>query len=259
MNFVKVFRESLSYLRKIKTYIYLAAGLFLFGAIIGFFSSSQLGFLDELLKNLAKQAEGLNTREIIWFIFQNNLKSAFFTMILGVFLGIFPVINALTNGVLLGYVFSRVSAIDGWVSLWKIFPHGIFELPAVFIAMGLGMSMGFGFINNYFRRYKKDRVMKTLGIISLISAFIGLTLIISPLNAKAFDILYNILIVLFGIFLTAPFVLLFFLNDKKLGLIQRKSISEKFYSSLKVFFYAVLPLLVIAAIIEGLLIAYYAT
>src|SRR3990167_3931942 len=145
MNFVKVFRESLSYLRKIKTYIYLAAGLFLFGAIIGFFSSSQLGFLDELLKNLAKQAEGLNTREIIWFIFQNNLKSAFFTMILGVFLGIFPVINALTNGVLLGYVFSRVSAIDGWVSLWKIFPHGIFELPAVFIAMGLGMSMGFGF------------------------------------------------------------------------------------------------------------------
>ena len=31
---------------------------------------------------------------------------------------------------------------DGGLSLWKILPHGIFELPAVFIALGIGIKLG---------------------------------------------------------------------------------------------------------------------
>jgi len=28
------------------------------------------------------------------------------------------------------------------LTLWKLFPHGIFELPAVFISLALGMKLG---------------------------------------------------------------------------------------------------------------------
>jgi len=257
-----VFRESFEFLGKNKKYIYIAAGIFLFGSIFGFLFSSQLGFFDDLLKELAGKVEGLNTGELIWFIFQNNLKSAFFTLIFGVFIGIFPVINAMTNGVLLGYVFSKASAIDGWTSIWKLFPHGIFELPAVFIAIGLGMAVGFGFINNYFAIYRKKLRMKVFGVLSVVLGFLGLAFLFSPISSSLGDsvistIIYNIVMVLIGLAMILPFIVLFFFSDKKLKVIQKKSFFDKFYSSLKVFFYIILPLLIVAAVIEGLLIAYY--
>ena len=256
-----VFRESFEFLGKNKKYIYIAAGIFLFGSIFGFLYSSQLGFFDDLLKELAGKVEGLNTLELIWFIFQNNLKSAFFTLIFGVFIGLLPIINALTNGVLLGYVFSKASAIDGWTSIWKLFPHGVFELPAVFIAMGLGMAVGFGFANNYFNVYRKNMRMKVFGVLSVISGFLGLAFLFSPISSSLdsiiLTIIYNIAMVLIGLAMILPFIFIFFFSDKKLKVIQKKSFFEKFYSSLKVFFYVVLPLLIVAAVIEGLLIAYY--
>ena len=68
--------------------------------------------------------------------------------------------------------------------LWRIFPHGIFELPAVFISLGLGLKLG--------------------------------TFIFQRNKLKAF--------------------------------------AEFFWNSLRVFLFIVLPLLIIAAIIEGSLI-----
>jgi len=31
---------------------------------------------------------------------------------------------------------------DGFLSLWRLLPHGIFELPAVFISLGMGLKIG---------------------------------------------------------------------------------------------------------------------
>jgi stage II sporulation protein M len=47
------------------------------------------------------------------------------------------------NGAVLGYVFSRVYVLYGASDFWRILPHGIFELPAIFIALGLGVKLGF--------------------------------------------------------------------------------------------------------------------
>jgi len=32
--------------------------------------------------------------------------------------------------------------IEGYGILWRLVPHGIFELPAVFISLGLGIKLG---------------------------------------------------------------------------------------------------------------------
>ncbi|MAG38255.1 hypothetical protein CMI45_02630 [Candidatus Pacearchaeota archaeon] len=179
-------KESWNYLKESKNYVYAVALVFVASSVLGFVFSSELGFFDELLKELIDKTEGLNAGEMIWFIFTNNVTSSFLALILGVFLGIFSIFNSLFNGLLLGYVYFKASEVAGYGIFWKLVPHGIFELPAIFISLGLGVK--------------------------------------------------------FGMFL--------FAKDKK------RTFIERLKKSMKVFVTIVLPLLVIAAVIEGLLIVY---
>ena len=180
-----MFKESVSYLKESMIYFYIILGLFLFSSIFGFvFFENFASVFDELLKELAEKTAGLGPAELTWFIFQNNVISSLFGMLFGMFLGILPMFSSLTNGLLLGYVYAKASAIDGLGVIWMLFPHGIFELPAVFISLGLGLKLG----------------------------------------------------------------MFIFTHNKK------KNFVERLQKSLKVFLTIVLPLLVIAAIIEGILI-----
>ena len=101
-------------------------------------------------------------------------------------LGIFPIFNAVFNGILLGYVYSKAVPIAGYFVIWRVLPHGIFELPAIFIALGLGVHLGASF-------FGKEKI---------------------------------------------------------------KTLSKRFRLSFKAFLTVVLPLLVIAAIIESLLVVF---
>ena len=123
-------------------YIYLILVLFVFSVIIGFSFAENFSFFDNILMGLGDSIEGLGHGGLIWFIFQNNISSAFIAMILGVFLGIAPVFNSLINGALLGYVYAKAIVIGGPGVILYILPHGIFELPAIFIALGLGLKFG---------------------------------------------------------------------------------------------------------------------
>ena len=61
---------------------------------------------------------------------------------LGLFIGIFPLMATIQNGYILGFVGKAVVRAEGVLTLWRILPHGIFELPAIFIALGLGLKLG---------------------------------------------------------------------------------------------------------------------
>jgi stage II sporulation protein M len=182
------YKESWGYIKKAKNFIYVAIGIFLFSSLIGFFITppeiiSEKIF--EFIKNLLAQTEGMSAGRLISFIFFNNLQSTFFALIFGIFFGIFPAITAFANGYLVGFVASIASQEGNILELWRLFPHGIFELPAVFISIGMGLKLG-TFI------FQKDKI---------------------------------------------------------------KSFKDYFLNSVRVFLLVVLPLLIIAAIIEGSLIA----
>ena len=60
------------------------------------------------------------------------------------------------NGYVLGFVAYLVVNSDGILVLWRLFPHGIFELPAIFISLGLGLKVGtFIFQKKKFESLKK--------------------------------------------------------------------------------------------------------
>lgn len=138
----EIFRESLSLIYESRKYIYSIIAIFFISAMFGFVFADKLTFINEILKDLVNKTEGLGTFDLIVFIFLNNIQSAFLGMLLGLALGIMPLVNSIGNGVVLGFVFHKVYGVSGISDFWRILPHGIFELPAIFIALGLGLGLG---------------------------------------------------------------------------------------------------------------------
>ena len=101
----------------------------------------------EMIKLLMLELEGMKTIELIGFIFLNNLKASFFAFVLGIGFGILPIVTCVFNGYLLGFVARYAVAEEGIFTLWKILPHGVFELPAVLFSIGIGLKLGLSVVD----------------------------------------------------------------------------------------------------------------
>ncbi len=148
LNFRDQLSESLIYLKESKNYIYFSVLIFVISGVFGIVYSDKLVYLDTLLKEIVSKTTDLNTGELIFFIMQNNMQSALIAVAGGIFLGIMPIFNAVTNGVIIGYVISKTYEVAGSAVLLRLIPHGIFELPAIFISLGLGIKLGFSIFSN---------------------------------------------------------------------------------------------------------------
>lgn len=172
MNLKKELKIALRYTKESKNFVYAAALIFVSGVLGGFVLSSHLGFLDEILRKVAEETRNLSTFRLIIYILINNFLSSVLGLFLGIFLGIFSIWVSLYNGVIVGYVLNKVYETDGIGKFWLLFPHGIFELPAVFISLGLGIRLGF-FV------FSKNRVGTLLE--NLLNSIRVVILIIVPL------------------------------------------------------------------------------
>lgn len=174
-NLLKEYKNSWNYVKDSKIFIYAVIGIFLFFILIGFFLPTPSFIYDAIInyiRDILAKTENMSLLNTIFFIISNNVQSTFFGILFGIFFGIFPVINAIINGYLLGFVSSISVANGGILTLWRLLPHGIFELPAVFISLGLGLKLGmFVFQKNKIKSLKDY----------LISSFKAFLLIVIPL------------------------------------------------------------------------------
>lgn len=164
-KFKSYFYESMRYLRSSLRYVLFVFVLFVIGGVVGVVFSERVNEMlkiEELLRGLAEKVMGMNISELIFFIFQNNVQSAFLGLVLGIVLGIFPVINALGNGMVLGYVMKASWRISGVSDFWRLLPHGVFELVAVFIALGLGVKLGVSLFSKKGRKEINKRLLWSL-------------------------------------------------------------------------------------------------
>jgi len=139
------FSKSWNYIKESGNFVYSVIGVFFAFALIGFFvpaSENLTKIILEFIEKLLEQTKDMSAGELTRFIFLNNLQASFFGLIFGVVLGIFPVLAAVANGYILGFVGAMSVEAEGIFVLWRIFPHGIFELPAIFISLGLGFKLG---------------------------------------------------------------------------------------------------------------------
>lgn len=146
LNFIaRRYRESFDFLKSSKKYIYFVIGVFLVFSFVGFFVPMPGDISDRIInffRSLILETEGFGFFEMLFYLLENNLYASFFGMALGILLGVVPMINAVVNGFVLGFA-SKISVAEaGIFSLLRILPHGIFELPALFISLGVGVRMG---------------------------------------------------------------------------------------------------------------------
>lgn len=80
-------------------------------------------------------------------LFLNNLRVAIMSVLLGFipFLAL-PYLIMAVNGAVIGGVFGAGATLSGGLPIWKIIvfgilPHGIFELPALFLAAAIGIRL----------------------------------------------------------------------------------------------------------------------
>lgn len=144
-NLKEQYVKSWNYLKDIKNFILVIILIFFISAFIGFFIQPPQEIVQmilEYVQELLEKTQGMSYIELTGFIFFNNLKSSFMVLIFGFLFGILPIISTLANGYMVGFVSAMSVEAEGFVSLWQLVPHGIFELPAVFISLGMGLKFG---------------------------------------------------------------------------------------------------------------------
>jgi len=132
-----------------KGYFLAACLLFIVGGLLGYSQAPAveamvnelLGQLKDILERIKENGGGVFAT--FWIIFSNNVVSALMMMALGLFFAFFPIIGLVTNGILLGFILAKAEGVSPWAMLGAgILPHGIFELPAVLFAAGVGIRLG---------------------------------------------------------------------------------------------------------------------
>ncbi|MFA5857417.1 MAG: stage II sporulation protein M [Candidatus Pacearchaeota archaeon] len=137
------FKSSLNTLKLTKKYFLFATILFFGSAFLGIiFPNLFSDKINDLIKNLVLQTEGLGPFELTGFIISNNIKSAFIGLLFGIFFGLVPMFIAVINGYVLGYVIVKVASKTSIFIVWRLVPHGIFEIPAILISLGIGIKLG---------------------------------------------------------------------------------------------------------------------
>ncbi len=139
-------------LKRNKSFILVGVILFVIGGIAGYtvyLNNPDLANLEgsSIFSGLEQKIsffQNLNILGKIIFIFLNNLLVALISVFLGAILGLFPIFIALMNGFVVGIVAGKVLESNGiGYLLVGLVPHGVFEIPAILIAIGLGLKFGY--------------------------------------------------------------------------------------------------------------------
>lgn len=143
MNIKKEYKKSWKFLKECKTHILVVVILFFLFVLIGFFFPVFLtDFINKFIDEVTRKTSGMGFSQLLFFILENNLLASVAGIGLGIFFGVPSLIYALLNGYVLGFVAGKSVSVAGTGVLIRLLPHGIFELPALFISLGLGLKIG---------------------------------------------------------------------------------------------------------------------
>jgi len=102
-----LYKEVFEFLKSSKKFIFIILGVFVLFGLIGFLFPIPDSIIQQILRmieDLINRTEGMNQKELIVFIFINNLKTSLIGLLFGVLLGIYPLFISTTNGYLIGFI-----------------------------------------------------------------------------------------------------------------------------------------------------------
>ena len=135
------------YLYSLRKYITAITAVFIISMVTGVISSirdpaSSMNYLETFKDSLSWIAD-LNPLVIMLVIFLNNAVKSLIAFVLGIGLGVIPVVFVAGNGMILGMVADIVFRKKGAVFvLAALLPHGIIEIPMILLSAGMGLKLG---------------------------------------------------------------------------------------------------------------------
>ena len=94
-------------------------------------------------------ASKMGLLELFGFIAWNNTSKSLLFMLGGLLGGVLPLFFVVFNGFFIGWVSYSLGAVRGiGYIIAGLAPHGIIEIPAIILAMSIGMSLGYAVLNS---------------------------------------------------------------------------------------------------------------
>jgi stage II sporulation protein M len=140
--------EFTGYLRTLWPYLVVIVFVFFGSLLTGYVSAVSFpDIADTLMKNLSSDFGRILTMSPLYIMLTIFLRNAFVSLVslvLGLALGVFPILIIAFNGYLVGVISYIVGQQKGFLFiLLALLPHGIIELPMVFLSASIGLRLGY--------------------------------------------------------------------------------------------------------------------
>lgn len=164
----------ISTVKENRSWLVLAIFFFIGGFLITYFSLSRdpelMKFIEEIfqmvLADLGDEAVEISPLQLSFAYFLRNVFGLFYVSFFGIVLGLPALFSAIANGSVLALVAFQLSqqgrAVFPYL-LAGIAPHGIFELPAFFLSVALGLKLGYHVVFPLPRLSRLQTLRKIMG------------------------------------------------------------------------------------------------
>ena len=158
-------RDFAGYVYRLRWHLLAIILLFMMFATAGFVvAMAYPTFTDNTLTDFKQEVgplKELSPFGLMLGIFENNAIKCFLSVVLGLALGIAPIVFIIANGFVIGIVVGATFAKAGILYIIVgIVPHGIVEMPMVLISAAIGLKLGTDVLRKLFM--KKAEVVKDL-------------------------------------------------------------------------------------------------
>jgi stage II sporulation protein M len=137
--------------------------LFVVGGFMGYFDLLSLNeVIADIFRKLVNKFSEYEGVVLFFNIFIQNARATLVIICSGIFFSFFPVLATVLNGMIIGYIIGNIESFSNLTKLEGLLytlPHGIFEIPAVILAISLGIKIGlWPFYKNKIHYIKKAAV-----------------------------------------------------------------------------------------------------
>lgn len=149
-------KDFLDYAYNLRWYLLVIVAVFAVCMTIGYSVGMTLPSLTgNTISDLKDQVGTLKDTSSLGFmlgIFENNVIKCFLAVILGLAVGVAPLAFTIANGFVVGIAVGYVTGQSGLLYvLVGMLPHGVIEMPMVFLSGAIGLKLGWDVLRSLYR------------------------------------------------------------------------------------------------------------
>lgn len=187
MNLKFDHKKYIKYFYSLKQFIIISSALFILAIVYGYFSAVMSPEnAERTLLEFEKMFEPILESGLFMqfvFIFLNNIFALFFSIVLGIFFGIIPLLSIFFNGAMIGvfaFLWGREFAMLEFIK--GILPHGIIEIPLLIVSSAIGLKIGKAAIDKVFKKKGEIKPKLKKGLEFFLKIIIPLALIAAAIE-----------------------------------------------------------------------------